>query len=175
MAAAQTLFTDAMGLSIAQSSILADWKWCAAPVRPLFSCFGHSSRVICAIIVEYDSEVFVISGGEDSYICIWSQSGDMLFKRRQHFGAPIWRLGYDSIFKLIAQLTYTRLERAIVLSLTNKGFARPNPLQTPCNLGDQMERCLASFNIPPLQQRLAKSYFEKRVLMYDTIEGFRMR
>ncbi|XP_034488721.1 WD repeat-containing protein 6 isoform X2 [Drosophila innubila] len=75
----------------------ADWKLCAAaPLRPMFSCFGHSSRVICAIIVMFDGQVFVISGGEDSYICLWSQSGDMLFKRRQQFGAPIWRLGYDS-------------------------------------------------------------------------------
>lgn len=41
--------------------------------------------------------MFVISGGEDSNICIWSFSGDMLFKRRQHFGAPIWRLGFDSV------------------------------------------------------------------------------
>ncbi|KAM8718306.1 hypothetical protein ACLKA7_001006 [Drosophila subpalustris] len=82
--------------SLTRLLLLYNWKWCAAPVKPLFSCFGHSSRVICAIIVEYDSEVFVISGGEDSFICVWSQSGDMLFKRRQHFGAPIWRLGYDS-------------------------------------------------------------------------------
>lgn len=43
-----------------------------------------------------DYQMFVISGGEDSYICIWSQYGDLLFKRRQQFGAPIWRIGYDS-------------------------------------------------------------------------------
>lgn len=41
--------------------------------------------------------MFVISGGEDSNICIWSFSGEMLFKRRQQFGAPIWRLGFDSV------------------------------------------------------------------------------
>lgn len=41
--------------------------------------------------------MFVISGGEDSNICIWSYSGEMLFKRRQQFGAPIWRLGFDSV------------------------------------------------------------------------------
>ncbi|XP_062139803.1 tRNA (34-2'-O)-methyltransferase regulator WDR6 isoform X2 [Drosophila sulfurigaster albostrigata] len=65
-------------------------------VRPLFSCFGHTSRVMCAIIIEYGGRIFVISGGEDSYICVWSQAGDMLFKRRQQLGAPIWRLGFDS-------------------------------------------------------------------------------
>lgn len=42
-------------------------------------------------------QVFVISGGEDSNICIWSFSGEILLKRRQHFGAPIWRLGFDSV------------------------------------------------------------------------------
>ncbi|KAH8275698.1 hypothetical protein KR044_002969, partial [Drosophila immigrans] len=66
-----------------------------AAVRPLFSCFGHSSRVMCAIIIEYGGRVFVVSGGEDSYICVWSQAGDLLFKRRQQQGAPIWRLCFD--------------------------------------------------------------------------------
>ncbi|EDV99849.1 GH17239, partial [Drosophila grimshawi] len=80
-----------------ESESIRDWKYDAGSVRPLFSCFGHTARVICATIAEYDGQVYVISGGEDSHICVWSQSGEMLFKRRQQFGSPIWRLSFDHI------------------------------------------------------------------------------
>lgn len=39
-------------------------------------------------------QAYVASGGEDSYVCVWNLRGDLLLKRRQHFGAPIWRLGF---------------------------------------------------------------------------------
>ncbi|XP_022232540.1 uncharacterized protein LOC111080961 isoform X1 [Drosophila obscura] len=68
--------------------------WKTAYVQPMFSCFGHTSRVMCSIVVENGGQVYVISGGEDSYVCIWNCSGDLLLKRQQQFGAPIWRLGF---------------------------------------------------------------------------------
>ncbi|KRG07771.1 WD repeat-containing protein 6 isoform X2 [Drosophila mojavensis] len=71
-------------------------KFDASSIKPSFSCFGHTARVICAIIAEY-GQVFVISGGEDSNICVWSQTGEMLLKRRQQFGAPVWRLAFDNV------------------------------------------------------------------------------
>ncbi|KAH8355505.1 hypothetical protein KR093_000345, partial [Drosophila rubida] len=71
-------------------------KYTKTAVRPLFSCFGHTSRVMCAIIIDYGGRVFVISGGEDSYICVWSQAGDLLLKRHQQLGAYIWRLCFDT-------------------------------------------------------------------------------
>ncbi|XP_016996202.2 tRNA (34-2'-O)-methyltransferase regulator WDR6 [Drosophila takahashii] len=69
--------------------------WTTAKVQPIFSCFGHSSRVMCVEIFEMDGQLLVASGGEDSYICLWSSSGELLLKRRQHFGAPIWKLGFS--------------------------------------------------------------------------------
>ncbi|XP_017036537.1 tRNA (34-2'-O)-methyltransferase regulator WDR6 [Drosophila kikkawai] len=68
--------------------------WQTAKIKPLFSCFGHSSRVMCAVIFEAGGQAYVASGGEDSYVCVWSLCGDLLLKRRQHSGLPIWRLGF---------------------------------------------------------------------------------
>ncbi|XP_015035013.2 WD repeat-containing protein 6 isoform X1 [Drosophila pseudoobscura] len=70
-------------------------SWKTFYIKPMFSCFGHTSRVMSSIIVENGGHVCVISAGEDSYVCIWNCSGDLLLKRRQQFGAPIWRLGFD--------------------------------------------------------------------------------
>ncbi|XP_030378617.1 WD repeat-containing protein 6 [Scaptodrosophila lebanonensis] len=64
-------------------------------VRPILSCFGHEARVMCAIIVEYDGRMYIISGGEDSFICVWNRQGELVRKRRHQFGASIWRLAYD--------------------------------------------------------------------------------
>ncbi|SPP86435.1 uncharacterized protein LOC117588465 [Drosophila guanche] len=68
--------------------------WKTVDINPMFSCFGHTSRVMCSTVVENGGQALVISGGEDSYVCIWNSSGDLLLKRQQQFGAPIWRLGF---------------------------------------------------------------------------------
>nr|XP_017086966.2 uncharacterized protein LOC108118686 isoform X2 [Drosophila bipectinata] len=65
-------------------------------LKPMLSCFGHNSRTMCAIISKIGGFVYIISGGEDSHVCIWSHVGDLLYKRRFHFGAPIWRLGINN-------------------------------------------------------------------------------
>lgn len=39
--------------------------------------------------------------GEDSYFCLWHKSGELLFKRRQQYGATIWNFEYDSKTKTI--------------------------------------------------------------------------
>lgn len=36
-----------------ESKTTEDWNWSGSPIRPMFSCFGHTARVMCAIIVEY--------------------------------------------------------------------------------------------------------------------------
>nr|XP_016942460.1 uncharacterized protein LOC108019195 [Drosophila suzukii] len=91
----QLLVTTSDDRSVKFWNIQKSGDWTTAKIKPIFSCFGHSSRVMCVEIVEMDGQMLVASGGEDSYICIWSLSGDLLLKRRQHFGAPIWRLGFS--------------------------------------------------------------------------------
>ncbi|KAH8354752.1 hypothetical protein KR084_006259 [Drosophila pseudotakahashii] len=92
----QLLVTTSDDRSVKFWNIQKPGDWTTAKVQPLFSCFGHSSRVMCVEIFEMGKFIlFFVIGGEDSYICIWSSSGELLLKRRQHFGAPIWRLGFS--------------------------------------------------------------------------------
>ena len=46
-------------------------------------------------------QVYALSVGEDSYFCLWHKSGELLFKRRQQYGATIWNFVYDSQTKTI--------------------------------------------------------------------------
>lgn len=39
--------------------------------------------------------------GEDSYFCLWQNNGELLFKRRQQYGATIWNFVYDENTKTI--------------------------------------------------------------------------
>ncbi|KAH8373181.1 hypothetical protein KR009_001064, partial [Drosophila setifemur] len=109
----QILITTSDDRSVKFWRIQKQDQWRNAEIKPIISCFGHSSRVMCAILVRIGKICaankniltksfhnagkgeFVVSGGEDSYVCIWSRAGDLLMKRRQHFGAPIWRLGFN--------------------------------------------------------------------------------
>lgn len=36
-----------------ESESTKKWNWSGSPIRPMFSCYGHTARVMCAIIVEY--------------------------------------------------------------------------------------------------------------------------
>ncbi|XP_041563000.1 uncharacterized protein LOC108134820 isoform X2 [Drosophila elegans] len=90
----QLLVTTSDDRSVKFWNIKKSGDWTTAEIRPMFSCFGHGSRVMCVSILKVDGQIFVASGGEDSYVCIWSRSGELLLKRRQHFGAPIWGLGF---------------------------------------------------------------------------------
>ncbi|KAH8238205.1 hypothetical protein KR032_000961 [Drosophila birchii] len=92
--ASQLLVTTSDDRSVKFWKIQKLESWQGSTVKPMYSCFGHSSRVMCAVIFEVDGQAYVASGGEDSFVCVWSLSGDLLLKRRQHFGSPIWRIGF---------------------------------------------------------------------------------
>ncbi|KAH8287122.1 hypothetical protein KR054_003391, partial [Drosophila jambulina] len=92
--ASQLLVTTSDDRSVKFWQIPKFERWQEAKIKPMYSCFGHSSRVMCTVIFEVGGQAYVASGGEDSYFCVWSLGGDLLLKRRQHFGTPIWRLGF---------------------------------------------------------------------------------
>ncbi|KAL5276794.1 WDR6 family protein [Megaselia abdita] len=79
------------------------WKFAVdngnVSVKPYRSGFAHTARVFQAKVVEEENKPYIISVGEDSYICLWNTSGDLIFKRRQHFGATIWNFEYDATTK----------------------------------------------------------------------------
>ncbi|XP_033169113.1 uncharacterized protein LOC117146746 [Drosophila mauritiana] len=91
----QLLVTTSDDRSVKFWNIQKPGDWTTAQIKPMFSCYGHSSRVMCVVILKIDDRTFVASGGEDSYVCIWSSFGELILKRRQQFGAPIWRLGFS--------------------------------------------------------------------------------
>ncbi|XP_016972101.2 uncharacterized protein LOC108039565 isoform X1 [Drosophila rhopaloa] len=91
----QLLVTTSDDRSVKFWNIKKSADWTTAELKPMYSCFGHGSRVMCVIIFKVGEQTFVATGGEDSYVCIWSTAGELLLKRRQHFGAPIWRLGFS--------------------------------------------------------------------------------
>ncbi|XP_023169498.1 uncharacterized protein LOC111598472 isoform X2 [Drosophila hydei] len=96
---AQLLVTtsDDRSLKLWKLNSNLEMKFDSSLIKPLCSCYGHTARVLCAIIAKYGDRIFIISGGEDSYICVWSQTGEMIFKRREQFGASIWRLAFDHV------------------------------------------------------------------------------
>ncbi|EDW78292.2 uncharacterized protein Dwil_GK16250 [Drosophila willistoni] len=111
-----------------------DWKT-PNSVSPMFSCFGHTARVMCSIVMEYGNDIYVASGGEDSYMCIWNSSGELLLKRRQQFGAPIWQLAYNPTTSTIYSggstgnvLTYN--VKALLEGKTNNQLTQLCPLDS---------------------------------------------
>ncbi|XP_055913994.1 WD repeat-containing protein 6 [Eupeodes corollae] len=65
------------------------------------SGYSHVARVFKAKIIRECGEIYVLTGGEDSFFCLWNRKGELLFKRRQQFGATIWNLDYHSPTKTI--------------------------------------------------------------------------
>ncbi|XP_039496759.1 uncharacterized protein LOC120455005 [Drosophila santomea] len=104
---AQLLVTTSDDRSVKFWNIQKSGDWTTAEIKPMFSCYGHSSRVMCVVILTIDGRTFVASGGEDSYVCIWSSSGELILKRRQQFGAPIWRLGFSQDAEILYSTSST--------------------------------------------------------------------
>ncbi|XP_055842868.1 WD repeat-containing protein 6 [Episyrphus balteatus] len=65
------------------------------------SGYSHVARVFKAKIIRECGEIYVLTGGEDSFFCLWNRNGELLFKRRQQFGATIWTLDYHNPTKTI--------------------------------------------------------------------------
>ncbi|XP_011143279.1 WD repeat-containing protein 6 isoform X2 [Harpegnathos saltator] len=63
-------------------------NWQAATVVLVKTMYAHTARVWRAII----RNDIVITIGEDSLVCTWSLSGNLLNKVYAHHGAPIWSI-----------------------------------------------------------------------------------
>ncbi|XP_037932394.1 uncharacterized protein LOC119667179 [Teleopsis dalmanni] len=86
-----TTTSDDRSIRFWQVNCLDD-DWCDAILTPVASGYGHVARVFQAKFIEYGQRIYAISVGEDSYFCVWQSNGQLLFKRRQNFGATIWNL-----------------------------------------------------------------------------------
>ncbi|XP_073832718.1 tRNA (34-2'-O)-methyltransferase regulator WDR6 [Musca autumnalis] len=73
-------------------------------LKPVASGYGHVARVFKGRIIKDGSNIYALSVGEDSYFCLWRNNGELLFKRRQQFGATIWNFIYNADNKTIYTL-----------------------------------------------------------------------
>ncbi|XP_014467979.1 PREDICTED: WD repeat-containing protein 6 isoform X2 [Dinoponera quadriceps] len=71
-----------------KSSENGNINWQAATVVLVKTMYGHTARVWRATV----RNDIVITIGEDSLICTWSLSGNLLNKVYAHHGAPIWSI-----------------------------------------------------------------------------------
>lgn len=79
--------------------IASNWSDCT--IKPIKSLYGHTARVFrCKIIVEH-MVPYIISIGEDSNVCVWSESGCLLYRKHFNCGATLWNLDYNSTIKTI--------------------------------------------------------------------------
>lgn len=76
-----------------------DWSNCT--VKPMKSLYGHTARVFrCKIIVD-NNVPFIVSIGEDSNVCVWTEGGCLLYRRQFNCGATLWNLDYNETIKTI--------------------------------------------------------------------------
>ncbi|XP_062533417.1 tRNA (34-2'-O)-methyltransferase regulator WDR6-like [Armigeres subalbatus] len=64
-------------------------------------CFGHTARVFQSRIIRENDLNWVVSIGEDSNLCLWDESGNLVHKQRMEDGATLWNLDYDQMTKTI--------------------------------------------------------------------------
>lgn len=70
-------------------------NWADCAIKQVKSLFGHTARVFrCKIIADTDVP-YIVSIGEDSNVCVWSDSGSLLYRRRFNSGATLWHLDYS--------------------------------------------------------------------------------
>lgn len=57
--------------------------------------FGHTARIMNHKIIEYNEKAFIITVGEDSNICIWSDDGRLVHREPIVNSVSIWNVDYD--------------------------------------------------------------------------------
>ncbi|XP_018015322.1 uncharacterized protein LOC108672200 [Hyalella azteca] len=98
------------------SKILAEksncWRRCK--VQPTLSCPGHDARVWRSCVVQCDEQQYVVSTGEDSRVCVWSNCGDLVRAWIAHEGASVWCVVTQS-------LVITKNEPPVLVLITGGG------------------------------------------------------
>lgn len=71
-----------------------DWSTCT--IEPSKSMFGHIARIFSHKIINYNNQVYIITVGEDSNVCIWSCDGRLVNRQAVASNVSLWNLDYDS-------------------------------------------------------------------------------
>lgn len=72
-----------------------------------FQLFGHTSRVFICKIINFNTCAHFLSAGEDSNICVWSETGALLSKRNVNASGIIWNLDYNASLENILTCSST--------------------------------------------------------------------
>lgn len=96
-----TTTSDDRSVKIWKINFSKDSSWSDCTIKPMKSLYGHTARVFrCKLIVE-NNVPYIISIGEDCNICVWSETGCLLYRRHFNCGATLWNLDYNSTIKTI--------------------------------------------------------------------------
>lgn len=69
--------------------------------------FGHTSRVFGCKIIRFDGKIHFLSVGEDSNLCVWNESGELLCKKNVSASGIIWNLDYSAKLETIVTCSST--------------------------------------------------------------------
>lgn len=69
--------------------------WTACTIEASKSMFGHIARVFSHKIIEYNGKAYIITVGEDGYVCTWCGTDGRLINREPIARGVLWNLEYD--------------------------------------------------------------------------------
>lgn len=96
-----TTTSDDRSVKIWKINFANDSNWSECTIKQVKSLYGHTARVFRSKIIPENNVPYIVTIGEDSNVCIWSESGSLLYRRRFNCGATLWNLDYDSTRKKI--------------------------------------------------------------------------
>ncbi|KAG4079120.1 hypothetical protein HA402_001091 [Bradysia odoriphaga] len=96
-----TTTSDDRSVKIWKINFANDSNWSDCTIKQVKSLYGHTARVFRCKIIDESNSPYIVSIGEDSNICVWSDSGSLLYRRRFNCGATLWNLDYDSTIKKV--------------------------------------------------------------------------
>lgn len=96
-----TTTSDDRSVKIWKINFPKDFSWPNCTIKPIKSSYGHTARVFRSKIIVENNVPYIVTIGEDSTICVWSERGSLLHRRHFNCGTTLWNLDYNSTIKTI--------------------------------------------------------------------------
>lgn len=72
-----------------------DSDWATCTINASKSMFGHTARIFQHKIIKYAEKLFIITVGEDSNVCIWTEDGRLVSREFIAVGVSLYNLDFD--------------------------------------------------------------------------------
>lgn len=69
--------------------------------------FGHTSRVFTCKIINFQNDIAFLSAGEDSNLCVWSSTGEILLKKNVNSSGILWSVDFDPTCEIVVSSSST--------------------------------------------------------------------